>query len=192
MGGFLSASEVAVSSAAAKSAARQIEPISPWATSFGYDQRGTRVDLRYRIRWDIDDAIHSPRSIGETLSNPGRSLEWGAWGLMQGWRLELYGARLRPFRAMRAPRLIEDSPPSAPSPLRADGGLGEVLRPRRNLELAIDDLGASARRELRHMAVRQGFDMAIPQARGAPYWQKDAAASGLMQAGDSWEVDWTD
>lgn len=174
--------------------AHRSEPFSPWATTFGMDRRGRRFEMLYRIRWDEKDLLDAPQTVGEGFINPGRTLEWGTWGVLQSARLDLFGAHLRPFYGLAPPGPMLASAPAGvsgkPAP-RADGQ-GQGLKPRRAVEMAIDDLGEGAQRELRRWAIRQTFDAALPHARNTPYWQKDGAASSLMEAGDSWQADWSD
>src|SRR5688572_23506513 len=48
------AAETAVTTGAAKVRVPSLAETNPWSTTFGYDARGSRAGIQYKIRWDYD------------------------------------------------------------------------------------------------------------------------------------------
>lgn len=184
VGSLASGAEPALSTAAAAGRPPLLE--NPWSLNYGIDRRGKRYGLDYRIRWDSDDLLRSPRAARENLYSPSETIQSIASGLLLGARLDLYGVRLRPFR---------DLSPMASPALPASEGIaastapvtGTVVPRRPRLELdPLHDLRRNGQRELQRFLLREGFNLALPGQRGAPSWQKESAARSVLDAGRAW------
>lgn len=170
-----------VSSAAP--AARPVPPPeNPWSLSYGWDRRGARhARLDYRLRWSLDDLREAPRELGE---RPSRAAEQALRGLLQGARLELYGMRVRPFRDL--PLLPREDSRAPASTAAAGGAAAAAPAPKRrlySLPRLYEGLEDSARRETERFLIREGFDLALPGHKDAPFSQKRALGEGLLDLG---------
>lgn len=182
--GLASAGEVATSTAHAR---RAPEPEFPWSINYGIDRRGRRsVGFDYNVRWDPAHLFETTDASRGRRTSPVEDLGDFALDLLGATRLNVYGVRIKPFRAR------ESGP--VPVAVAASTGTGQDARvpyypaPRRR-SLVIEplaDLRRNGRREAERFLVREGFDAALPRARGAPYWQKEAVSRGLLDAGRSW------
>lgn len=183
------ASEVAASSQVVRGSAHIPPEHNPWSAVFGYDRRGRRVDVNYRIRWDHKSIV---RDILSVPLHPVDFVRSSVGGILQGSRVDLYGVRLRPFRD--APIYPRESPTAVPASTATTTASSSAPRGRRwlNLTPSIEDLQASGEREARRWVIRQAFDRSLPGSAGAPLWQKEAAVGSLREAGEHWRSDWED
>lgn len=166
-------------------------PENPWVLEFRQDERDRAVRLDYRLRWDLGDLSQggsvprpSPRSLG-------RGVGEGLLDILHASRLNLYGVRVRPFHSpppAAEPAGAEGA--SAPSTAAARGAAARRPRPRLSLDAAWEDLRRSGREGARRWLIREAFDHAVPDAREAPYWQKEGAVRALRESGESWGAGW--
>jgi len=182
--------EPATSTAAAPGRSAPVE--NPWSLNYGYDRRGKSYGLDYRIRWDVRDLFESPQALRDNLVSPTDTAQSVAYGLLKGARVNFYGVSVRPFRDL----------PAAPLPALPGGAgvtastaavAGAPPAPRdHRLRLALDplaDLRRNGPREVERFLLREGFDLMLPGNRGAPSWQKEAAARSVLDAGRLWSED---
>jgi hypothetical protein len=182
------AAEPAVSTAASRGRPQPLD--NPWSLNYGYDRRGTRVGLDYRIRFDADDLLDSPRKVSDNFTSPSDTAQSIVYGLLKGARLNLYGVSVSPFRELSnapvaTPAAVDGSTTAAP---------GAPPAPGRRLRLSLDPLGDIQRngpREFQRALLREGFNLALPQNRGVPGWQKEAFGRSVLDAGRIWSEDST-
>lgn len=175
------AAEPSASTAPARSPRPPRPPENPWTLTYGLDRRGDRYGrVDYRLRWSLRDFSGPGRAPD---SGSGAVFEENVRGLMQGMGVEVYGVRLRPFRDLHlhVPRPAAVSTAAASSPDAAPRAARR--RPVYSWERLYEDLESSARRETERFIVREGFDRALPAHRSAPYDQKKALGSGLLDLG---------
>ena len=158
---------------------------NPWAMEFRHDERGQSVRLGYRIRWEPGDLVSRPR---ETMQRPVRTFAESLTDILQSSRLSFYGVHLKPFRRHETPADFAVDASSAPAPAPAPAAARRRALTL-NLDRSIRDLRFSAEREAQRWLVREAFDQSLPDARGAPYWQKEAAVRSLEDAAGSWRED---
>ena len=181
-----SAAEPSVSTAPASGRATPLD--NPWSLNYGFDRRGQRYGLDYRIRWDLGDLAGSPRKVRDNLASPTDTAESVVYGLLSGASLDLYGVRVRPFRSRSsAPRAMTQEGVAA-STSAVSAATAPSLRPRLTLD-PFGDLSRNGRREAESFILREGFDLAVPSQRGAPGWQKEAVSRSVLDAGRSWSDD---
>lgn len=159
-------------------------PENPWALTYGLSRRGDRYGrLDYRLRWSFSDFSRSSLAEPRPLSAP---IEETVRGLMKGMGVEVYGVRLRPFRDLAL------SAPSAPAGVASStaAAAGVPSAPSRQSWLRLyswdrlyEDLQTSAQRETERFIVKEGFDRSLPAYRAAPYDQKKALGTGLLELG---------
>lgn len=160
---------------------------TPWSLGMGYYPREKgRFDLTYRMRWDLDDVIDSPRALGAGLLHPLGTLDSTFRGVLRGTRLDLYGLRVRPWKML--PRLQPAGPAVAASSGAAPGApaAAPAPRPMFSFDPLLEDLRESARTAPQQWMIREGFDRAVPNSRGEHYGEKEAAARALFEGGRSW------
>ncbi|MFI5345940.1 MAG: hypothetical protein ACHQ51_06155 [Elusimicrobiota bacterium] len=180
---FVAGAEPAVSTAAARGRPTMLE--NPWSLNYGYDRRGKRFGLDYRIRWDANDLADSPRRVSENLSSPSDTAQSIAYGLLKGARFDLYGVSVRPFRELGG-----ETPYDIPRSTAAAAGAPPP--PARRLRLALDpleDLRRNGPREIQRALLREGFNLALPGNRNVPGWQKEAFGRSVLDAGRAWSDD---
>ncbi|OGR58101.1 MAG: hypothetical protein A2X36_12770 [Elusimicrobia bacterium GWA2_69_24] len=166
------------------------EGASPFNVSFWYDERGTRVNLDYRLRWDFSDVRRLPGASMDALRSPIASLETLTWDLTRGASIGVYGVRIRPARM-----LVRQGPPAG-TPGAGTVGAGVEADPspwssrfKLSLTPVIQDIRRDLRSTIRRQLVTSGVDAALPQARGASRAQKEALADDAFHAGESMGLD---
>lgn len=155
---------------------------NPWFLHVRRSYRDSSVAMNYQVRWDFSDLKRSPRDLAESLAAPLKTLDSGLRGMLYSTRLDLYGVRMRPFRD-----IVRVEPPAAAlARTVGDGEPAAKRRKRIDLDPLLEDARRDARREARRFLITTIFDAALPQARGAPWWQKEAAADDLVALTRSW------
>lgn len=160
---------------------------TPWSVGMGYYPREKgRFDITYRLRWDLDDVIDSPRALGAGILHPLGTLDSTFRGVLRGTRLDLYGLRVRPWKML--PRLQPSGPAVAASSGTAQAPPGAVPPPLPmfNFDPLLEDLRESARTAPQRWMIREGFDRAVPSSRGRGYSEKEAAGEFLINETRSW------
>lgn len=168
---------------------------TPWSLGMGYYPREKgRFDITYRLRWDLDDLIDSPRALGAGLLHPMGTLDSTFRGVLRGTRLDLYGLRVRPWKML--PRLQPRGPAVAASSGAAPGSLGPAPSPvpMFNFNPLLEDIRESARTAPQRWMIRESFDRTVPSSRGQSYREKEAAGEFLIKETRSWgtELNLTD
>lgn len=166
--------------------ARAPEPASAWAVSFGRDRRGSSASINYRLRWDFDDVRRSPETLLRHLQNPLDSFDFTLRGLAEETRVDLYGVHMKPFRGLfHAP--LPGGTTAAYDGLTVVGVVAAARQRRRwyDVDPLVKELERGARRDARRFLIKSAFDSALPSASGAPLWQKEAVAGGLLDIGRS-------
>ncbi|MBI3550029.1 MAG: hypothetical protein HY078_13405 [Elusimicrobia bacterium] len=151
----------------------------PWATSVGYDDRGARADVSFRVRWDRRDALRLPLEGGKALLDPFGTVASVVGGALGSPRLQLYGVVFRPVRRGAPASASKGAGASSASSAAPTEEPGIAL----SLAPSLDSLTGDAKRELRRWMVRETFDHSLRNHRDAPYWQKQAlvdAAAGTL------------
>lgn len=148
---------------------------NPWSLQLSHDRRGSAVGMSYRLRFSFSFSdLGRPAVRAER--EPVASMRAGLLGILKSTRLSVHGVRLKPFdRLIRLP--VEEA------------GVGAAEASSAVPPAAVEALKADARREMKRWLVRTLFDRALPQARRAPGWQKDAVAADLALAGRAWSAD---
>lgn len=155
---------------------------NPWFLHVRRSYRDSSVAMNYQVRWDFSDLKRSPRELAVSLAAPLKTLDSGLRGMLHSTRLDLYGVRVRPFRDF-----VRVEPP-AEEPAPSSGATEPAAKPRRRIDIdpLLDDARRDARREAKRFVITMIFDAALPQARGAPWWQKEAAAEDLVALTRAW------
>ncbi|MDE2140868.1 MAG: hypothetical protein KGJ84_00480 [Elusimicrobia bacterium] len=188
--GPAAAAAPAASTATARGRPAPLE--NPWSLNYGLDRRGQRYGLDYRVRWDVRDLFDSPRAARENFTNPADTVQSVAYGLLKGARLDIYGVRVRPFRETAPAPFVQSATESSSATATA---LAAAPPASRRLKLSLDPVGDLRRngpREIQGFLLREGFNLALPQNRSVPGWQKEAFGRGVLDAGRAMSDDSSD
>lgn len=178
---------------------------APLYLDFAFDsRRGAQAQLRYAIRWDLDDLPELPGRVTRLALNPFDTAERAARETLGGARLGFYSLHLRggdllPLDALLSPLAFASSWWGAGAPLGEELGvpaqpgpppaspLQEIRRGRLRLTPIYDELERGARREMRRGLISTSFDLLLPLPGPVPYAQKEAVFQSLREAGTVWE-----
>ncbi|MBI5202867.1 MAG: hypothetical protein HY925_14845 [Elusimicrobia bacterium] len=157
----------------------------PWFVELRHTRHSSSVQLGYQIRFDSADLRQAPRRLLAGLTAPFRTIDDGARSLLSGTRVNLYGLKFKPFKDLRRRRpggarssgIVASAPPPP---------AGASPRPKLDLAVYLEDARRDAKREARRWMIDTLFDAALPMARGAPWWQKEAVARDLVDMTRVW------